>query len=78
MVGKPQKDQDQESVELLAQLMEKLGCSDDTELATKLSEHLRDDENPIDRTQFPKWRTNGIPKNVKGIIQTFLNFDKSA
>ena len=73
MVGKSRIDQNQEALELIVQLMKKLNCKTDKELAEKLSEHFRPDEKTLDQTQFPKWRKNGLPKNIKALIQQIVH-----
>ena len=75
MVRTPDSPQNSEAVDLIDALKRKLGCDRDEDLAKKLSAYLDDTEAPIQRNQFSKWRTNGLPKNVKALISYIVSTD---
>lgn len=63
MVGKPKKEQDQEAIELIEKLKEKLGCKTDTELANIIG---------VDKTHVSRWKIRGFTEVNKGFIRLIL------
>ncbi len=64
MVGKPKREQNQESIELIEALKKKLECNTDSDLAERLGVH---------HTQISRWKRTQFTIASKAFIDIIIN-----